>query len=178
MLVTVRLLLGCVLLVAGVSKVRSASARRDFAASIRDLGLARGRTATVLGTGVAMAEVGVAALLVIPAPDGARHGIGPAAAAVLLSAFTAVVWRALRRGAPASCRCFGSGGGAFRRDHLWRNILLCLLAVGALAAELAPATPPVTLDGWLCAAFAAVVGAGLALPVIHWDDARLLAGRA
>jgi uncharacterized membrane protein YphA (DoxX/SURF4 family) len=174
-LVTARLLLAGVLLVAGVSKLRSPSALREFAASVHGLGLAQGRFAVTLSVAVGTVEVGVAGLLVTPRLT--LSGLG--CASLLLLAFTAVVWHALRRGNTASCRCFGSSGGQFRRDHLWRNILLSALAVGTLAATAwAQPAAPSTLDAWLCTAFAAVVGVTLALPVIRWDDCRFLAGQS
>ncbi|MFC0030255.1 MauE/DoxX family redox-associated membrane protein [Micromonospora chaiyaphumensis] len=173
MLVIVRLLLTGVLLVAGLSKVRSRQALREFAGSVQGLGLGRGRFAVALGVTVAAVEVGVATLLVTPT----LNAVGLVAAGLLLLAFTAVVLRALHRGSAASCRCFGSSGGPFRRDHLWRNLLLVLLAFGASAVTVVVAPgAPASLDAWLLAAFAAVVGAGLALPIIYWDDARFLAG--
>lgn len=79
--------------------------------------------------GVPVAEVTTAVLLVaVPAAGGAI-------AFVLLVAFSAVIARALGRGATAPCSCFGAvSGRPISRGDLLRNAALAALAIVALVA--------------------------------------------
>ena len=85
---------------------------------------------------VPLVELAVAvALLAAPA-------VGGVATLVLLSGFTAVLVRAIRRGDEVRCACFGQAGGPpLSWVELARNGLLGGLAALALTAGLDPRVP-------------------------------------
>ncbi len=98
-----------------------------------DLGLRRPEG---LARAVPLVELAVAvALLAAPA-------VGGVATLVLLSGFTAVLVRALRRGDEVRCACFGQAGGPpLSWVELLRNGLLGVLAGLAVGAGLEPRVP-------------------------------------
>jgi len=72
----------------------------------------------------------------------AAPAAGGAAAMVLLAGFSAVLVRALHRGVPVRCACFGQPGGPpLSWVDLVRNGLLAALAALATTAGLAPGAP-------------------------------------
>ncbi len=95
--------------------------RRATARSFRALGLPGG---SLLTTGVPVAELALAAALVVAPAVGAPLALG------LLAAFTAVLARALRAGVAVGCGCFGTArrGPVSGRD-LVRNAVLGVLAL-------------------------------------------------
>ncbi|MFD0823666.1 MauE/DoxX family redox-associated membrane protein, partial [Micromonospora zhanjiangensis] len=113
------------------------------------------------------AEVlGFVDVLLVPLPVAAVSTVGFALATALLAAFTVTVAVVLRRGTPASCRCFGEAAAApFGRHHLVRNVALTVVAgTGGYASIAAPGTTIWTIV--LCVPLA-VVGA---LVVLRLDD--------
>lgn len=126
-----RVTVGCVLLASGVLKLG-----RTAPADLVALGVPR-RAAPAVAGAVPVAEVVVAGCVLLV------DGAWPAALAlVLFVAFTAVVVRALSRGALVPCRCFGS---LARRPVSWstaaRNLFFVALAALALVAGGTGAAP-------------------------------------
>lgn len=144
---------------AGAAKLgRPAEAAAGFAA----LGL---RRPEVLARAVPLVELALAvALLAGPA-------VGAGTALLLLSCFTVVLGRALRRGVEVHCACFGSAGGSpLSWIELARNALLGGLAVLGLAAGLEPRVP-----GLVPAAAVVLTAVGAALLLAFLRQGR--AGR-
>ncbi|MEW9551988.1 MauE/DoxX family redox-associated membrane protein [Nonomuraea sp. NPDC050783] len=160
-----RILLAVVFLAAAVSKVRGRRARAEFRASLGAFGVSPRRRPAVAAA-VITGELATAVLLVADVTALA----GLAAGAALLAAFTMAIGAALRRGTPASCRCFGASAQPLGRRHLVRNaILLSVVALGVTGAS--PATA-LGAAGWdpaalLLSGFVAVLLAAL---VISYDD--------
>jgi len=120
------LLLGAVMVRAAVAKLGS---RRQTEEDFASLGLV---AAGSLAVAVPIVELAVAALLVT-AP-----GWGGVVAAALLTAFTAVLVRVLRRpdGLVPSCACFGgSSRSPISWRHLARNGVLLALALAAASFD-------------------------------------------
>jgi hypothetical protein len=162
--VAVRVLVALTFAVAAGGKVRRFGA---FAASLAPLS-ARPRNWRPVAALVVAAEAATVVLVAVPPVAAA----GLALAAALLACFCVGIAVALRRGRRVTCRCFGAAGGPLGRTHLVRNGLL----LAAAASALPRATVPAPLAGSLPAV---LVGAFLALLVIHWDElAGLLATRA
>lgn len=125
---TCRVLLAAVFAVALLSKLRGAEV---FVSATRRLLPPRWADLDrVAAVAVAATELAVLALFAFP--DTSRYGF--VLAAGLLTAFTAGIWAALRRGESAPCRCFGASSTPLGRSHLIRNMLLGAIALlGALA---------------------------------------------
>ncbi|MFE6306542.1 MauE/DoxX family redox-associated membrane protein [Nocardiopsis sp. NPDC057823] len=172
LLVAARTLLAVVLAASVLGKLRGRSARRDFVSAVERLAPARAvRALTPPGgprragaraaaAGVLAAEAATVALLV------SAPAAGLLCALVLLSAFTAALVGALRRGDRAPCACFGAAGHPIRPAHVVRNLLLA----GAGAAGLAAAALDPQPAGAAAAAVAAAAGAAAALPFLLLDD--------
>jgi hypothetical protein len=153
-------LLAVVFLAAAVSKVRSRRDRAAFRTSLGAFGV-KARFRPAVAAAVIAGELATAALLAADVTALAGLALG----AALLIAFTVAIGSVLRRGAPVSCRCFGSSTQPLGRRHLMRNALLLLVAAAGVTGT-APAV------GWnpgalLVAGFMAVIVAAL---VISYDD--------
>ncbi|GAA2588845.1 methylamine utilization protein MauE [Dactylosporangium fulvum] len=122
-----RCLIGAVFAIAVVSKLRAPGA---FVTSVRQMEVLPTGWAPPVAVAVVVGEAAVVLAMVrAPLP-------GFAGAMLLLGGFTAAVAVAMRRGKPATCRCFGTAGAPFGRRHVMRNLALiaCAGAGGALAA--------------------------------------------
>jgi hypothetical protein len=148
-------LLATVFAVSAGSKVRSGAAFRMFRESLRGTGVLPRRLVRPVAVAVPLAEAGTAGLLVVPATVRA----GAVLALGLLLAFSVAIASVLRRGTPASCRCFGVRDVPFSRRHLVRNGLLGAVALAIAAAPAAPqaqhpaATALAAAVGFVAAAF-------------------------
>jgi hypothetical protein len=161
-----RVLFGVVFLVSGGTKLREP---REFARSVRGLGLVAPSRAGRVAATVTGLELAVPVLLAVPVTVPVGFGL----AGVLLLGFTGAIALALRRGTTAPCRCFGASRLPLGRRQLARNVLL--LAVLAAAAPAAGATTG-DLRGAAVAVPAGLVGAVL---VVFFDElADLFAGPA
>ncbi|MGW0802607.1 MauE/DoxX family redox-associated membrane protein [Nonomuraea sp. NPDC002799] len=164
-----RLVLAVVCLVAAVTKL---SGRGSFAAFVGELaavGIAP-RMCPPVAMAIVVAEVTVAAL----APWPATGLAGAVIASGLMIALTAGVAHSVRRGSPARCRCFGSGGGRLTRVHVVRNTGLTGVAVLAVAMTAAVSRQPLDPVGVGIAATAAGLAASL---VIFFEDVAALVRR-
>ncbi|MEU1394064.1 MULTISPECIES: MauE/DoxX family redox-associated membrane protein [unclassified Nonomuraea] len=94
---------------------------RAFVSSVP--GLAPRLPAVPVAVAVLAGESAAVVLLVL----GERAGF--MLAAVLLAAFAAAILLALRRGAAATCRCFGVTAAPLSRVQIVRNLLLIAVAV-------------------------------------------------
>jgi hypothetical protein len=138
--VIARVALAAVFGVAGVTKLADREGSRR---SLRAFGMPE-RLAVV----VAIAELAAAGLLIAPPTASA----GAIAALALLTAFTAAIVAALRRGVRPDCGCFGRAHSApIGRWTLVRN---ALLAVCATVVLIRPAT---RLSEWMVALGAVAV---------------------
>ena len=154
--------LGCACLIGLVFAVSAIAKLRDFDGFVRSvpaLAPAPRRLVRPLATATTTLESLVPVLLV--APFAAPYGFG--LAVVLLAAFTVAIAVAVRRGRPATCRCFGPSSVPIGPRHLVRNGVLFTVAVlGVLSPG---GLPPA--GGILLAVFAGLVGAIL---IISVDD--------
>ena len=121
-LLTLRLVLAAVFVVSGAAKLADLGASRAAAA---DLGVPR-RVAGAVGTVLPLVEIALAALLVVT-PSGRGAAIG---AALVLTAFTALLAINLARGRRPACHCFGGLHSApISGATLARNVVLIAAAV-------------------------------------------------
>lgn len=166
-------LLTVVFAVAAIAKARSASAFRDFARSLRRLGVPATRVGTPIAAAVIAGESAVTVLLAwsaslaVAGVDGPWRTVpgtlGFVLAAALLTVFSAGIGAGLRRGGGATCHCFGPSATVLGMPHIVRNLLLAALAAaGALVAAEGGRTA-----GMVVAAFA---GSVTALLIIESDD--------
>jgi len=166
--ITCRCVIGLVLLVSAVGKLRSGSAFDEFTAWLARLPLPLvGKHPGLLGVVMVAAEAAAAVLVALPS----AAVIGLLLAAVLLAVFTAGTSLAIARGTRAHCLCFGGSGAPLSLLHVVRDAALCLVAVaGAVASPAAGAHPAgavTSLAG----------GAAVAIIVVFLDDvAALFAG--
>jgi uncharacterized membrane protein YphA (DoxX/SURF4 family) len=117
-LLSLRLLLACVFVVAGLAKLADLAGSRRAAV---EFGVPE-RLAGVVGVGLPVCELAVAAALLVSVS--ARFG-----ALVLLGVFVAGVSVALVRGTEADCHCFGQLHSApVGWRTLARNVLLAAMA--------------------------------------------------
>lgn len=169
---------GCTALVAvvfgfaAVGKLRGRSAWADFVATTGAMLPTRRPPAAQVAVVVVGAELATTLLAVAALVTGAA-AVELAAfccAAVLLVAFLGGIAGVLRAGRAVRCRCFGSGGAVFGRNHLVRNgVLLLLVACGLIAGSTGPHPP---LD--TAALLACCAGATAGLVVAHWDELAFL----
>lgn len=125
-------LLGLVFLVSVVGKVTGRSEFTAFVGSVRTLGVVPPVLVRPVARTVIAGEAAVCVLMAVPVRGGATAGFLVAAA--LLTAFTAGIAAAVRRGATTPCRCFGPSSTPLGIPHIVRNAVLCAVAVaGALA---------------------------------------------
>ena len=117
-----RVLIFGILMVSGLEKLRSGSGFREV---VRTLGF---RSATFWWLALCGAELGAAALQVLPVPP----GLSSAAVAGLGLIFAYAGARAIRRGADVRCACYGDLSGTARLGR--RQILAVPLWLGLAAA--------------------------------------------
>ncbi len=163
--VAVRSAIGVVFAVAAVSKTRPRG-RADFRAAVAALAPAADGGARVLAVAVITAEWAVAVLVVLPGQAPATAAAGLVAAAVLLAAFTAAIYLALRRGTTTPCRCFAASARPISRVQILRGTLLlsaCAVGLAAQAQAVGPARPA---GLWV----AAVTGVLLGAAAVAFDD--------
>ncbi|MGX7824648.1 MauE/DoxX family redox-associated membrane protein [Actinokineospora sp. 24-640] len=160
-----RCLLVLVFAASAVGKLRGRAAFAAFVQATAALAPLAGRYSAPLAGAVVAAEVGIVVLLAVPA----TAAVGLAAALVLLSAFTAAIALALRRGSSAPCRCFGGSGGdrPVGTSDLARNAVLALAAVTGLAGPVGAGDP-------LGLAMAGVTALVLAALVLNFDSLTYL----
>ena len=140
-LVGIRLVLAAVLAAAGIAKLAD---RKDFHRALGDFGVPRALTAP-LGVGVPVAELGLAAALLLPGGVAWWAALG---AVALLVVFMAVIGRSLARGQAPDCNCFGRmSGGQVGRKTLVRNGVLTAAAAVLVATGPARAAPSAL--GWI-----------------------------
>ncbi|HEX4815154.1 MAG TPA: MauE/DoxX family redox-associated membrane protein [Nonomuraea sp.] len=165
-----RVLLAVVFFAAAVSKARGRRERAEFRASLGAFGV-RPRWRSGVAAVVITCELATAVLLAADVTALAGLAVG----ATLLLVFTMAITSALRRGASATCRCFGASTQPLGRRHLVRNALL--LAFAAVGFTGTSPTAALGAAGWnpaalLVAGFVAVI---LAILVISYDDLVALA---
>ncbi len=114
-----------------LSKLRRRRAWVEFVASVRDLRLLPDRWAGAAARSTAAAEAGVAVSLVVP--SAAVTSTGLLLAGVLLACLGGTVLLVVRRGVPATCRCFGASVVPLQPSHAVRNGLLAAAALAAAA---------------------------------------------
>jgi hypothetical protein len=157
-------LIGVTFLLSALSKVGSATGLRMFAETLDLRRVARaGRPALLAAAAVGSVEALVAVVLLPLGPAVTRPAF--LLAIVLLSAFSIVIIRSLRRHEQIACRCFGGSAPApFSAVHLYRNAGLLLAAIaGALLADQQSAP-------WQMWLIMAIAGAICAFVVSRLDD--------
>jgi hypothetical protein len=122
------LVLGVVLVVSGIAKLRAPET--DPLRALRDLHVPAALVRPIVARVHPWAEVLVGlALLLVPGPG---RWVAAAAALALVLAYTWLVAAALRRREAVSCSCFGRGSEVVRRSTLARNLVLTGAAVLAV----------------------------------------------
>lgn len=163
---------GCTALIAvvfgfaAVGKLRGRSAWADFVATTGALLPTRRPPVGAVAVVVVGGEVATALLAAVALVVRRAAAVELAAfccAAVLLVAFLVGIAGVLRSGRRVRCRCFGSGGAVFGRNHLVRNGFLLLVVVCGLTSG-----RYAQLDG--AALVAAAAGAACGLFVTYWDE--------
>ncbi|MFF5260621.1 MauE/DoxX family redox-associated membrane protein [Actinomadura viridis] len=165
---TLRVLVGGVFLVAVASKAHGPASFARFADSVRQVAAVPRGAAAPVAAGVLLAEAAVVLLLAVPGPVPSgplAEGLlttGFLLAAVMLAGFSVVLATALRRGVTSSCQCFGASGDGIGRRHVARNgaLLLCSVTGAALTPAAAAVTPFAAV---LCVAAAAAAVAATVL---------------
>lgn len=140
-----RIVVGGLLAVAATAKVFDLQA---FAGTLRQLGYVPQRWARLGALGVVATEAVVAAAILAPPTAAVGLGLG----AVLFAALAAVAARAANQPASVPCRCFGAGAAPLGRPHVYRNAVICAVALLGLCAaifagpdaHLDPGTPVLT----------------------------------
>jgi len=156
-----RLLLAAVFGVAGIGKLLDPGGTRR---TVRQFGVADRRLAAVIAPLLGVAELAVAAGLLV----NATAWWAAAAALALLALFSAAIVRLVRRGEAPDCRCFGRVHSApVGRSTLVRNALLA----GTVALVLADGPGAAGLLSWTAVAIGATVGVVL---LVGWLVVELL----
>jgi hypothetical protein len=115
-----------VLAVSVISKVRGRASLREFVAAVAQMRVVPARWAVPAATAAIVAEASVLALVAVP--QTVQVGLG--AATLLFGGFTAVLARAVSRGAQVGCHCFGASRTPVARRHVVRSGVLCAAALG------------------------------------------------
>lgn len=129
-------LIGLVFLVSSVSKARGPSAVREFVMSVRDMRVLPASLVSPAAALVIVAEFAVWLLLAVPVTAAAMAGL--IVAIGLLVLFLVAAGSARRRGAQATCRCFGRPSRVFGPRQVARNVFLVGVAVIGLVAWSTP----------------------------------------
>jgi len=158
-----RVLLAVTLAVAGLSKLRGRAALAAFAETLQDLGWRSQPARRAAAVALPCAELGSAALLVVP--PAAIWGYG--AALVLLAAMTATAGAAVRRGKRLRCRCFGRAEEPIGASTLTRNGVLVAAGLVGLAAAFASAGRSGPPAAEVMGAGAGLLGAAV---IVYWAD--------
>jgi methylamine dehydrogenase accessory protein MauD len=156
-LLSIRLLVGGVFALASLTKLADLRGSR---AAVAGFGVPA-RFASVLGTLLPVAELGVAAAL-IPASSARLGALG---AVILLGTFVVAIARSIRRGDAPDCHCFGQlSSEPVGRRTLARNAILMGLAAFVAAAGWGNAGPSASAwIGRLGGAGLVAVAAGVAI---------------
>ncbi|HXV94363.1 MAG TPA: MauE/DoxX family redox-associated membrane protein [Pseudonocardia sp.] len=146
--------LWCAGVVAGVFAVSAVVKFRDpvsFRAGVRAFRLLPDRAVAPVARIVPPLEAAAAVLVLVPLTRTA----GFVLAAALLLAFAAGMLGVLRRGAVASCACFGRSSRPVAPRHVVRNVVLTIVCAAGVITGGAPLSPAAALLA-LLAAFPAV----------------------
>jgi hypothetical protein len=158
-----RALLVGVFAVSLAGKLRGGGAYADFRRSVVQWRVLSRGWSTAAAAGAAVGEAGVVLFLAPPWPG----WLGFALAGALLTAFTAGISLALRRGRAAVCRCFGVSAAPLSAAHVVRNLLLLgVCVIGTVGASGSTGAAP-TVPGSAMALLVAAVGV---LFVVRFDD--------
>lgn len=152
-------------------KLRSRAAWSSFVAATGTL-LSVGRTRVLWAVAAVLTEGAVAVCLLLN--DTAYSGLFLALAGLAL--FLVVVLSGVVRGVETACNCFGAAGSSLSWTHVWRNLMLVVVAAAGCGAATASRTPSM------------FVGTAYATPIVLsfiaaalfviWDDMTfLLVGR-
>lgn len=159
-----------VLAVAVISKLRNRQQFLGFAESLTGILIPQLRRLIMpLAVTLTAAEIGTAALLLVPQTVLAGTGAAVALFAVLSISVVVIV----RFGWQVPCRCFGADGGLISLRHVVRNLLLFVVATVSMLTYLAGseiAWPVHSGVGTLAVVAGAILG-GIAT---RWDDLTFL----
>ncbi|MDP9844058.1 MauE/DoxX family redox-associated membrane protein [Streptosporangium lutulentum] len=122
LIITCRMLLIGVFVIALAGKVRGRAAFDGFVASIVSLRVLPGAWSAVAAHVLVGAEAAVVVLLALPS----TVPLGFVTATGMLVVMTAGILIALRRGQRTPCRCFGASAKPLGRVHVVRNIALAV----------------------------------------------------
>lgn len=160
-LLAARCLLATVFAIAAVTKLGSASGFKRFSITVQKLTMLPERQAVPAAVGLVVGEALITILITLPLTPRA----GFALAMVFLLLFISVVFRAVRGGVFAECRCFGDHSSAMSYPMLVRNVLLLTIAApGVVISPGAAALDP------LGVALAVAAGFAVAIAFIRYYD--------
>ncbi|MFD8989615.1 MauE/DoxX family redox-associated membrane protein [Streptomyces goshikiensis] len=155
-----RLSLAGVFLVSGLSKARVIEDSVEMWAALRKRFRPQGKN---LDRGLAWVLVCVetvtGGVLLVPGP---LATLGKVLAATLMSAFTVVAAISALSLLDVKCACFGSAKSQLGWRHVWRNLVLLAIAVGALVSEGVDTHGDLAVDGMVIAVVTAVTVTALA----------------
>jgi hypothetical protein len=155
-----RSLIALVFCVSAISKIRTVGTFSDFNAWLAGMPVVPKRGHTAAAVVFVGGELLIVGCLIIPA----ANGLGFLLAAVLLVAFSAGIYLAMRQELRQPCLCFGVSTLPLGWPHIARNVgLFCVALVGFLATGSVGARPA----GIAISVSAALV---LALLFIFFDD--------
>lgn len=151
-----------VFVISASAKVRSSSAWNAVTEAIAGSKAVPRRLARPSAILLLASEIATVILSVNPATTFE----GRVAATVLATALTIGVAIALFRRTDAHCQCFGSGA-PLSAQHLYRNVLLSLIAAMGLALHFFSHAPDL---GVVLTIAGAVIGLAAASVIIGWED--------
>lgn len=150
-----------------LAKIRGRAAFAGFRDSVQVVGGVPGRYAVPVALAVVGLELAVAATAAVPRTAPAALGL----AALMLTGFTQVLRRALRRRVAISCHCFGAGAEPISGRQVARNLVLLAVAVAGLFLALLTGPPRVSGPGLL---LCLLVAGAVVLAVVLLDDIAAL----
>jgi hypothetical protein len=161
--------------VSAASKVAGVQRQRAFAESLRALRLLPLPLVAPLAAAISCVELVIAvelAAAILGVVAGAPWALSVAVlglllAVAVLSALTAGIVLALRRGSAASCACFGASDRPLSRRHVLRNSVMQV--VGGSGAVIAAVSQTAVVDP-VGAGLAGAVGVIVAVVLIRLDE--------
>ena len=162
----------CAVFTASLSgKLRGRAAYAAFRQAVTGLTGLGVRGTGLVAPGVVAVEVLLVAICLAPGTG----PVGPIAAVLTLTGFTAALARTLTRGATAPCVCFGTSGDPIQLHHLARNGILLAVAATAAAGRITEHTASMFAGLAMAqAAMVAVPALTLTTVVVRWDDVASL----
>ncbi|MFI6316900.1 MauE/DoxX family redox-associated membrane protein [Nonomuraea sp. NPDC050556] len=157
-----QVLVGATFAYATWTKLRSRTAYREFAGSVRAFRLLPRRLENPAAVTFVAAELAAGAAVVVPS----TAAVGFSLAAALLALFSGAIVATILRGRRVFCRCFGASEHRAGWPQVIRNALLLAASVTGLIGSLVPRPAPAPAE----LAVACTAGIAGALLISRFDD--------